>query len=225
MLSHDKIWLAIEKLAEIKGFSASGLARQAGLDPTTFNKSKRTSPDGKLRWPSTESISRILAATDTDISAFIALMEGDAAGARAESPGASSALSASSPALPMLVLDRAAHEGDFDAQGCPAGPEWKSAALFPEGDTGGHPVYMVEISGRGYAPFYQDGDRLILSASAPLRRGDRAMIARAAGGIVIAEVTRRTATRLAVRLSSGEEVAFSAPEILWAARVLWVGKA
>ncbi len=75
MLTHDDIWIAIERFAKAHGYSPSGLARLAGLDPTSFNKSKRVSPDGKLRWPSTESISKILAVTDSQMSELVALIE------------------------------------------------------------------------------------------------------------------------------------------------------
>ncbi len=63
MLTHSSIWSAIDALATEHGLSVSGLARRAGLDPTTFNKSKRISRDGKPRWPSTESVAKILNAT------------------------------------------------------------------------------------------------------------------------------------------------------------------
>lgn len=74
MLTHEQIWNAVDALAKSKGYSASGLAKQAGLDPTSFNKSKRHSPDGKPRWPSTESISKILDVTDMDMAGFTALI-------------------------------------------------------------------------------------------------------------------------------------------------------
>lgn len=75
MFNHEEIWSGIDRLAEAHGYSASGLARKAGLDPTSFNKSKRVSPDGKPRWPSTESLSKVLAATDKTMSDFFALMK------------------------------------------------------------------------------------------------------------------------------------------------------
>ncbi len=71
MLTHSDIWRAIDRLAREYGLSPSGLARRSGLDPTTFNKSKRTSRDGKLRWPSTESIAKILTATGADLGEFV----------------------------------------------------------------------------------------------------------------------------------------------------------
>src|SRR5207302_5353147 len=67
MLTHAQIWTALDRLAARAGLSASGLAKKAGLDPTTFNKSKRITPDGRQRWPSTESVAKSLAATATHI--------------------------------------------------------------------------------------------------------------------------------------------------------------
>ena len=76
MLTHSQIWRAIDALAARHGMSPSGLAKQAGLDPTTFNKSKRGGADGKLRWPSTESLSKVLAATGASLEEFVALVTG-----------------------------------------------------------------------------------------------------------------------------------------------------
>ena len=78
MLTHDQIWTALDRLAERAGLSPSGLAKRAGLDPTTFNKSKRITPDGRERWPSTESVSKALAATNSSIDTFVQLI-GDGA--------------------------------------------------------------------------------------------------------------------------------------------------
>ena len=77
MLTHAQIWYAIDQLAARKGFSTSGLARRAGLDPTTFNKSKRFSGEGKERWPSTESVAKVLAVTQTDFVYFARLAIGE----------------------------------------------------------------------------------------------------------------------------------------------------
>ena len=64
MLSHRAIWEALDALAERHGLSTSGLAKLAGLDATAFNPSKRVSKDGRERWPSTESIAKVLEATN-----------------------------------------------------------------------------------------------------------------------------------------------------------------
>ena len=75
MFTHAQIWQGIDRLAQSRNLSASGLAKRAGLDPTSFNKSKRISPDGKPRWPSTESVAKVLAVTDATMSDFIALID------------------------------------------------------------------------------------------------------------------------------------------------------
>ncbi len=80
-LTHARIWRAIDDLAGRHGLSTSGLAVKAGLDPTIFNPSKRLAKDGRPRWPSTESIARILDATgETVVEFFEKASEGGTAG-------------------------------------------------------------------------------------------------------------------------------------------------
>lgn len=62
-MNHYQIWRAIELFAKEHGLSCSGLAKRSGLDPTTFNKSKRFSKYEQPRWPSTNSIAKIIDAT------------------------------------------------------------------------------------------------------------------------------------------------------------------
>jgi len=76
-LTHSGIWSAIDALAAARGLSPSGLARRAGLNPTTFNRSKRIASDGRKRWPSTESIAKILETTGASLDEFVALIETD----------------------------------------------------------------------------------------------------------------------------------------------------
>ena len=64
-MTHYQIWHAIDMFAREHGLSCSGLARRCGLDPTTFNKSKRFSKYEQPRWPSTNSIAKILNATNS----------------------------------------------------------------------------------------------------------------------------------------------------------------
>ncbi len=69
-MTHEDIWRAIENFATAHGMSCSGLARCSGLDPTTFNRSKRWTKEGQPRWPSTNSISKILSSTGASIQDF-----------------------------------------------------------------------------------------------------------------------------------------------------------
>ena len=74
MLTHTQIWTALDRLAARAKLTPSGLAKKAGLDPTTFNKSKRITPEGRPRWPSTESVAKALAATNTKVDTFVTLI-------------------------------------------------------------------------------------------------------------------------------------------------------
>src|SRR5580704_13698199 len=106
MLTHDQIWGALDRLAERAGLSASGLAKKSGLDPTTFNKSKRITADGHERWPSTESIARALSATASSIEHFVRLIGDQPQSLRT---------------IPLFGLAEAADSGAFDQHGFPSG--------------------------------------------------------------------------------------------------------
>src|ERR1700757_891743 len=99
MLTHAQIWRAIDRLAARAGLSASGLAKRSGLDPTTFNRSKRITPDGRARWPSTESVAKALAATGTGVDTFVSLI--------ADTNGAAHA-------VPLIGFAEAGAGGYFD---------------------------------------------------------------------------------------------------------------
>src|ERR1700716_206818 len=99
ILTHGHVWTALDRLAERAGLSASGLAKKSGLDPTTFNKSKRITPYGRERWPSTESVAKALAATNSSIDTFVALI-GDSA--------------RTVQAVPLLGFAQAGSAGHFD---------------------------------------------------------------------------------------------------------------
>ena len=77
MLEHEQLWNAIDNLAKMHGYSTSGLAKKSGLDATIFNKSKRVSNDGRSRWPTTESIAKVLETTGQSMGQFAVLMQND----------------------------------------------------------------------------------------------------------------------------------------------------
>ncbi len=74
-LTHKSVWKALDQLADQQGLTPSGLAKRAGLDATTFNPSKRRLPGGRQRWPSTESIAKVLEATETGLEEFFLLLD------------------------------------------------------------------------------------------------------------------------------------------------------
>ncbi|MYF07327.1 MAG: helix-turn-helix transcriptional regulator [Rhodospirillaceae bacterium] len=180
MLTHSDVWDAIDRLAKKYGMSASGLARRAGLDPTTFNKSKRIMPNGRQRWPSTESVSKVLKATGASLDEFMALLQG----ADGDLPVRR---------IPLIGHAQADEAGYFDDAGYPTGAGWDEVD-FP--DQGGRFAYALEISGDSMAPVYRDGDRIVVSPDASVRRGDRVVVRTAGGEVMAKEVQRMTASRV-----------------------------
>jgi phage repressor protein C with HTH and peptisase S24 domain len=206
MLSHDRVWAAIDALASRYGMTASGLARKAGLDATSFNKSKRTSPEGRDRWPSTESISKILQATGASLEDFLRLVEPAGSGAGA--------------ALPAIASDKAGGVS-LPEDGKPAeGPDWHRFT-FP--DLGQEQAFALEIRGGAFEPFYRDGDVLIVSNTTAPRKGDRLVIRRTGGDLMAGEFIRQTGRTLEVAAALGSDQGQAIPQedIAWTARVLW----
>ena len=161
-MKHEDVWRALDTLAAEKGLSPSGLARAAGLDPTSFNRSKRIGSSG-LRWPSTESLSRVLAATGASLESFSALVGGSRVLAMRTQR---------SRHLPLLPLSQLTEPGLFDGFGHPTGAEWQQTEVPQPGDAHG---YAVRIDSAGYEPVFREGGTLILSPEAPIRRLDRVL--------------------------------------------------
>lgn len=210
MLSHEGIWAAVDSLAARQGMSASGLAKTAGLDPTTFNKSKRMSREGKPRWPSTESISKILNATGHSLTEFVALLD--------ETDAMTSAQR-----LPVLPITVAAQDGQFNDQGLPNGAGWDEV-VFP--DVGDPSAFALEVRGADYAPIYQDGNVLILSPQAEVRRGDRVVTRTTDGRILLSTLSRKTALRIEVQsiLDESKTELLDITDLDWIVRIMWVSQ-
>lgn len=171
MVSHQVVWTGIDALARRHGLSVSALAKRAGLDPTAFNPSKRTSKDGRERWPSFETIAKILDATGETLTSFAA---------------ESGVFEQPQRAVPLLGLAQAGSGGFFDSAGLPTGQGWDEVPLPNPGDG----TYALEVAGDSMLPLYRDGDTLVLSPTAQLRRGDRVVV-RTRDGEVLAKVLHR----------------------------------
>jgi phage repressor protein C with HTH and peptisase S24 domain len=206
MFSHKHIWSAIDALAARYGHSPSGLARAAGLDPTTFNKSKRLGPQGRLRWPSTESLSKILVVTGASIEDFVSLLS--RGGGRAPSR-----------MVPFLKLKELAKKKAFDGEGKPALKAWERLS-FP--DLNDDTAFAIEVTGDAAAPVFRDGDVVVVSPTAELRKGDRVLV-KTADGWALMRLVRRTAKKVELKSLNGEDGGgvFDRAKIEWIARVVW----
>ena len=211
MLTHADVWRGIDNLAARHDLSASGLARKAVLDPTTFNKSKRTTKEGKQRWPSTESLAKILDATGSSLSEFIALMDGG--------PAKGAAIQR----VPSAGLELAGRPGMFDRNGRPNGSHWDQV-LFPDLDD--PDVYALEVAGSKLEPTYRDGERLIVSPGAELRRGDRVLVKTNDGELLVMRLLRRTALKIELVPLVGATVTrtLNGGEVDWMCRIVWASQ-
>jgi phage repressor protein C with HTH and peptisase S24 domain len=209
MLTHAQIWMAIDRLAARAKLSASGLAKRAGLDPTTFNKSKRITADGRARWPSTESVAKSLAATGATLDQFVALI------AEEVRPSANT--------VPLISFTEAGASGRFDDNGIPSGAGWDATPFPAIDDT--H-AYALEIAGDSLLPVYRDGTRIIVSPAAPLRRGDRVIVKTRSGEVMLRELKRKTGKTLELKSLDSEQAdgMLAAEDVVWVARIVWASQ-
>lgn len=207
MLTHSQVWNAIDRLAARYGYSPSGLAKKAGLDPTSFNKSKRITPEGRPRWPSTESIAKILAATGASIDEFISLLSKKS---RRLAPRP----------VPVIGFAEAGAGGYFDDAGFPVGTGWDEI-VFPDIDD--ENAYALEVSGNSMEPLYRKGDILIVSPAARVRPGDRVIVKTKSGEVLAKELKRRSSKIVELRSlnPAHKDRVLPASDVLWIARILW----
>lgn len=216
MLSHRAIWDGIDAVANRHGISVSALARLAGLDATAFNISKRVSKDGRERWPSTESISKILEATGESFDSFLG-----GTGAFLQMGGFSEPSRLAT--VPLLGLAQAGAGGFFDASGFPAGQGWDEVAL-PTPDENG--IYALEISGDSMEPLYREGDRIVVSPTEQVRRGDRVVVKTRDGEVMAKILHRQTAKQIELRSVNPafEPRLLDVADIEWIARIIWASQ-
>lgn len=206
MLTHSQIWAAIDALAAHEGLTPSSLAKLGGLDPTTFNRSKRQNSEGQLRWPSTESIAKVLAATGASVDEFLQLIPRNPTPVRR---------------IPFRPMRKAAHDW-FDENGQIRAPGWDEIAFPSASDTN---IFALEVQGDPFAPVYRDGDIIIASLDSEKRRGDRVFLLNGAGTAQIAVLGRKTATHLHLSTVQGNELApCPLTDIRLLARIIWASQ-
>ena len=209
MLTHENLWIAIDTLARINGFSTSGLAKKAGLDPTIFNKSKRISIDGRLHWPTTESIAKILVVNKSSFGQFAS-----------------------------IVHDKAG-QGDYInlPQAKLSGLQGKTAFINPNGhidpdlrikhiDSTGidSQSFTVKINTNSYAPMFEKKSSVIATTNGGIRKSDIAIIALTSGKNIIAKIHKLSSHIVEINLLEDSNETHSIilnKDILWMARILY----
>jgi phage repressor protein C with HTH and peptisase S24 domain len=211
MFTHKQVWAAIDTIAERYGFSASGLAKKSGLDPTSFNPSKRTGPDGRPRWPTTESVANLLTASGASVEEFSDLL----AGRKGQPPKLKH--------IPLLGFARAGKGGYFDDSGFPMGNGWDEIDVPGVTDPS---AYALEITGDSMMPVYREGDTIIVSPNATIRKGDRVVVRTADGQVMAKIMQRQTAKTLELSSFNKEHATktLDMKEVDWVARIVWASQ-
>jgi len=209
-LSHAKLWKALDALAQREGTSPSGLARRAGLDATSFNRSKRFGPGEppRPRWPSTESLMQVLAATGISLGAFAALADDAPPEPRA---------------IPLLGMAQAGADGFFDDAGLPLAEGWEQTDLPRVKDS----LLSLQIAGDSMTPLYREGDKVIVDREATdVRKGDRVVVRITGGETLAKEIAALNAREVTLASINPAYPPRALPrrDILWMARILWVSQ-
>lgn len=209
-LSHARLWAALDTLAQRADISVSALARRAGLDATSFNPSKRFGPGqpGRPRWPSTESLTKVLDVVGLSLAEFAALAEDDDGRA---------------PTVPLLGMAQAGADGFFDDAGLPTGEGWDQTDLpLPRPS-----LFSLLIAGDSMAPLYREGDRVLVDRDqTDVRRGDRIVVRTTTGETMAKEAASLTARSVTLNSINPayEPRVIARKDIDWMARILWVSQ-
>lgn len=207
-LTHERLWAAIDAIAETHGLSPSALARRAGLSSTAFNKSKRVTGDGRPRWPSTESIAKVLEATGAGLAELVRLVVGADPVPAAVPAGIPFR---DEPALPPGFAEDG-HIGPNAAARFPAGPE--------EG------LFAHRLDAATAPPLYRPGDVLIVCTAVPLARGDRVLVRTADGRFAVRLFLARNGRSSEFAAPAGRRRRLRLPtaDVVWIARILWASQ-
>ena len=211
MFTHKQVWAAIDTIAERYGFSASGLAKKSGMDPTSFNPSKRNGPDGRPRWPTTESVANLLNASGASVEEFTDLLTGR----KGQPPKRKQ--------LPLLGFAQAGKGGFFDDSGFPAGTGWEEIEVPGVTDA---TAYALEITGDSMLPVYREGDTIIVSPGATLRKGDRVVVKTSDGQVMAKIMQRQTAQTIELASFNTAHVTktLDMKDVDWVARIIWASQ-
>jgi phage repressor protein C with HTH and peptisase S24 domain len=213
MLSHRAIWDGIDALARRHGHSVSALAKLAGLDATAFNVSKRVSKDGRERWPSTESLSKVLDATGESFDSF---WSGGTFLQMAESNTKQS--------VPLLGLAQGRVGAVFStAPGFQLVKAGMKSRLPSSGEAG---IYALEVQGDSMEPLYREGDRIVVSPTEQVRRGDRVVVKTRDGEVMAKILARQTNKQIelhSLNPAYGPRI-IEVTDVEWIARIIWASQ-
>lgn len=205
-MDYETIWSAVDNLAASLGLTPSGLAKKAGLDSTTFNKSKRKRRDGKNRWPSLESLNKIFDVCHISFEEFYEL-------------GRENNIVENLKAIPYSKISKLSGGISASAYGIET-KAWKMVS-FPDSYNN---IYALEIDTMKYSPDYRAGTVLILSKNSDIRKNDLVAVYKKDNTIVIGEFYCRTPNQIELHGTGGneKEMLIDIKDIIMLNRIMWI---
>lgn len=207
-MKYEQVWDAVDKLASINGLSPSGLAKKAGLDATTFNKSKRIRPDGKKRWPSLDSINKLLETCNVTFEQLYSL-------------GGNDEYVSLNNTIPYIAFSNLLNFDAFEKNQLNTS-NWDKVRFPDSADN----VYAIDLNSEAFLPLYRSGTMLVVSKNSEIRRNDRIVILLRSGSILIHEFIHRTAKTLEVKNPNSNEQteSINIADIRLINRIIWASQ-
>jgi phage repressor protein C with HTH and peptisase S24 domain len=95
---------------------------------------------------------------------------------------------------------------------------------FPE--IGDPNAFALEISGNSMEPLYRDGDTIVVSPAAGIRKGDRVVVKTSQGEVMAKQLQRRTAHKVELQSLNPDHAIrdIDLEDVAWIARVIWASQ-
>ena len=125
--------------------------------------------------------------------------------------------------IPLIGFVQAGVSGFFDDAGYRTGGAWDEIPFPGLGDPY---AYALEVTGDSMEPVFRDGDSIIVSPQANIRRGDRVVVKTKGGEVMVKVLLRQSARKLDLQSlnPNHEDRSLLIEEIDWMARVVWASK-
>ena len=87
-------------------------------------------------------------------------------------------------------------------------------------------AFALEITGDSMLPVYRQGDIIIVSPNATVRKGDRVVVRTSDGKVTAKVMHRQTAKKLELAsfLSDKDIAALNMKDVDWVARIIWASQ-
>jgi phage repressor protein C with HTH and peptisase S24 domain len=125
--------------------------------------------------------------------------------------------------VPLIGFAQAGHGGVFDDAGFPSGKGWDEIAAVAVND---EHAYALQVTGDSMKPAYRNGDVIIVSPAAQVRKGDRVVVKTKDGEVMAKELRKKTtkSIELASINPSHRDRTFQVKDIAWMARIVWASQ-